>query len=127
MTEHKDFSGQVFPVIADTEYLRCKFNHPAPVVLAGEERRGVRIFPGDDTPRIFINCSLVNAEPPPGSILTNCLTCMKERNVVTSVDTLTIDSKIEVIEHHSDFVYGKYDSIIQGYVDFTPPDEQVID
>ena len=126
MTKGKNFSGQPTPSIIDTEYRRCNFSQPAPIDVAGF-KRGVRLFPGDDTPRTFVNCGMMNAEPPPGSTVTGCLTVVKQMGVVTSTDTITIDGASETVEHHSDFVHGRFDPATGGYEDFPVPDEQVID
>lgn len=126
MTEGKNFSGQATPSIVDTEYRWCTFSFPAPIDVAGK-KRGVRLFPGDDTPRTFINCGMMNVEPPPGSTLTRSRVIIKGFGVVTSSDTITIDGASETVEHHSDFVYGKYDPATGDYVDLATPQEKVID
>lgn len=126
MTAGKNFSGQPTPSIIDTEYRWCNFSQPAPISVGGK-KRGVRLFPGDDTPRTFVNCGMTNAEPPPGSTVTNCLTCIKEHAKVTSADTITIDGVSETVEHHSDFVHGRFDPATGKYIDLPVPEEQVID
>lgn len=126
MTERKNFSGQPTPSIIDTEYRWCNFSQPAPIDVAGK-KRGVRLFPGDDTPRTFANCNMMNAEPPTGSTVTSCLTCIKERGVAASTDTITIDGVSETVDHHSDLVYGRFDPATGGYIDLPSPEEQVID
>ena len=126
MTERKNFTDQPTPSIIDTEYRRCKFNQSAPIDVAGK-MRGVRLFPGDDTPRTFIKCGMVNAEPPPGSTVIGGLHCMKEYAKVTSTDTITIDGVAETVEHHSDVVYGRRDPATDGYVDLPTPEETVVD
>ncbi len=122
----KNFSGQPTPSIIDTEYHWCNFSQPAPIDVEGS-KRGVRLFPDDDTPRTFVNCGMMNAEPPPGSTMTDCLTCIKEREKVTSTDTITIDGVSETVEHHSDFVHGRFDPATGAYEDFPVPDQQVME
>jgi hypothetical protein len=50
----------------DTEYFQCNFMRTQPDE-SGAQPVGHRLFPGDDTPRIFRECNLVNCEPPPNS------------------------------------------------------------
>ncbi len=126
MTERKNFSGQATPSIIDTEYRHCNFTQQEPVDVAGK-KRGVRLFPGDDTPRTFIKCNLMNCEPPPGSTVDDCLTCIKEFLKVTSTDTITIDGESESVRHHSDFVHGRFDPSTGGYIDLDTPEEKVVD
>ena len=126
MTVGKNFSGQPTPSIIDGEYRRCNFSQPTPIDVAGQ-KRGVRLFPTDDTPRTFIECNLTNAEPPPGSTLVQCLTVVKEHRVITSTDTITIDGVSETVDHYSDLVYGRFDPATESYVDLASPEEQVID
>ena len=126
MTKGKNFSGQPTPSIIDTEYRRCNFSQPAPIDVAGK-KRGVRLFPGDNTPRTFIDCGMLNSEPPPGSTLIRSRVPMKGFDIVTSTDTITIDGESESVEHHSDFIYGKYDPVTELYVDLPTPQEKVID
>ena len=114
------------PSIVDDEYVRCNFAQPAPIDVAGR-KRGVRLFPGDDTPRRFVECNLCNAEPPPGSVVVDCLTVVKEFAVVTSTDTITIDGVGETVDHHAHFVHGRFDPATESYVDRGTPDQQVID
>ena len=126
MTERKNFSGQSTPSIIDTEYHWCNFTQPAPIDVAGK-KRGVRLFPGDDTPRSFHYCNLINAEPPPGSTLERCNTTIKTFDQVTTTDTITIDGQAERIDHHSDFAYGRYNPATDEYDDLPTPEEDVID
>ncbi len=107
MTEDKNFSGQQTPSIIDIEYRRCNFSQPAPVDTGGEVYVGVRLFPGDDTPRTFIGCNLCNAEFPPGSVIEECNTTIARRNVETDVDTVTISGEPVVLQHHADYIYGR--------------------
>ena len=126
MTEGKNFSGQATPSIIDTEYRHCNFAQQAPVNVAGK-MRGVRLFPGDDTPRTFIKCNMMNCEPPPGSTVDDCLTCIKEVGKVTSTDTITIDGVSESVDHHSHFVHGRFDPATGGYIDLPTPTRIEVD
>ena len=123
MIEGKNFARTTTPRLIDTEYRDCNFSQSQPIDVDGK-KRGVRLFPGDNTPRTFINCNLVNAEPPPGSTVTNCNTWIIERNAVTSTDSVTVDGTRVEIDHHSDFVHSHY--VNGAYVDQTPT-ERVID
>ena len=58
MTTRRNFAQQATPSVLDTEYVSCRFVQVAP---------HTRIFPGDDTARIFTDCRLVNCDLPPGS------------------------------------------------------------
>lgn len=124
MTEWQNFSGQVTPAIVDTEYRHCNFTQLVPVDDGGL-KRGVRLFPGDDTPRTFINCNMCNCEPPPGSALTKCNGVIKEFGVETTSDTITIDGESVVMQHHSDFIYGCRTAT--GYDDWPSPIEVEVD
>ncbi len=107
MIEGKNFARTTTPRLIDTEYRKCNFSQSQPIDVGGK-KRGVRLFPGDDTPRTFIGCNMVNCEPPPGSTVIHCNTWIIERNVVTSTDSVTVDGITVSIDHHSDFVHSKY-------------------
>ncbi len=126
MTRNRNFVGQVTPSVIDTEYESCNFSQPVPIDLAGL-KRGVRLFPGDDTPRTFVRCNLVNAEVPPGSTIVGGNTTMRESNVLTGSDDIVVDGETLTIEHHSNFVHGRFDPASGSYVDLPSPSEVVID
>ena len=121
MTKNKNFSGQETPSIIDTEYEGCNFSQPAPVDSGGGVMVGVRLFPGDDTPRTFTECNMVNCEPPPGSTLTNCNTTIRASSIVASSDTLTIDGVEATLETKVDRIYGRLKDGAYEYKD-TPTD-----
>jgi len=79
MIKEKNYSNQLTPSDIDTEYQNCNFSQQGETD-GGSGWQPVRIFPGDDTPRTFIECNLGNAIPPPNSILTRCNTTIIERN-----------------------------------------------
>lgn len=96
-TVNKNFMGyDVAAIPLDTEYRNCNFARRAPDT-SGPQPVGVRLFPGDDTPRTFIDCNLINCEVPPGSTVTNCNTAIIEYGVADTVDRLTING----VEIHS--------------------------
>lgn len=123
MTEHKKFSGQTTPSIIDTEYQFCNFTQFAPADVGGL-KRGVRLFPGDDTPRTFINCNMANCEPPPGSTLVDCNTTVAEWHVPTEVDTITINGESMTLQHYSKFTYGRFNPDTWEYDDLPVPHER---
>jgi hypothetical protein len=106
MIERKNFSGQVSPDVGgETEFSQCNFTQPEPV-LDGALYVGVRLFPGDDTPRTFTKCNLVNCETPPGSTMTGCNQSISRTMIVTSTDELVIDGHTIETPFYSDFIYG---------------------
>ena len=105
-TERKNFTGQQTPKIIDGEYRNCNFSQPAPIEVVGK-KVGVRIFPGDDTPRIFFECNLVNCQPPPGSTLTNCNTTLRESVVEVGTEDVTIDGRAVTIKRFADRIHGR--------------------
>ena len=126
MIQGKNFTNwDVKEIPVDDEYRWCNFTQRVPVVV-GEKRRGVRLFPGDDTPRSFINCNLCNCEPPPGSKLINCLRVIKEFRLDSEADTITIDGHEIVLQHHIDRIHGYFNPETGGYDDLpTPQDVEV--
>lgn len=74
----------------DTEYVRCNFMRRQPD-MSGPQPVGVRLFPGDDTPRTFRRCNMINCEPPPGSTLIQCNTKLIEKDVPTVQDRIIVD------------------------------------
>lgn len=117
MIAEKNFSNQdpaTIPV--DTEYQRCNFSRSQPDT-SGAEVVGVRLFPGDDTPRTFIDCNLFNCEPPPGSTLVRCNTWIVTTGELGPTDTLEIDGQVEhTTQYHDRTVHARY---IDGAYDRT--------
>lgn len=58
-------------------YRRCNFAQPNPASL--NPAVGHRLFPGDDTRRVFVECNLQNVETAPG--------CSLERSTAWIVET----------------------------------------
>ena len=79
MISNKNFSGQLTPSEIDTEYSSCNFAQSGETDGLGGWLP-TRIFPGDDTPRTFIECNMTNVLPPPGSTLIRCNTHLIEFN-----------------------------------------------
>lgn len=126
MTSNQNFAGQTTPSVIDTEYERCNFTQFGLRDDAGK-KRGIRLFPGDDTPRTFTRCNLVNAEVPPGSAIIDCNTTIRESGILVGSDDMVVDGEVFRVEHHSDFVYGHFDGDSGLYVDLALPEEQVVD
>ena len=130
MIKNDSFIGQTTPSKIDIEYRNCTFSQPAPIDDNGD-KKGVRIFPGDDTPRTFFECNLVNCEPPPGSTLTNCNTTIRDSNLLVNTDTVTIDGQSTNVEERVDRIYGRFNPTTFEY-DYKPspidiPIEEIIE
>ena len=118
MTKRKNFMNQQTPSTIDDVYVECNFGQDGPDERDGK-KVGVRLFPGDDTPRTFIDCQMTNCEPPPGSKLEGCQTILMERDVLLeSVTVLIGDEEIDA-SRRGQRVYGKYQD--GDYVYFDPP------
>ena len=102
MTERKNFSGQATPSIIDTEYQRCNFAQTLPDPNVPNR---VRIFPGDDTPRTFFRCNLVNCQVPPGSTVVKCNTSIVAPNMLIGSIVITVDGKSSSIEFYGTKFY----------------------
>jgi hypothetical protein len=105
----KNFSNIDPALIPDEqEFVRCNFSRKQPDT-SGPEAVGVRLFPGNDAPRIFIDCNLMNCEPPPGSILVRCNTWIVTTGELAHTEELTIDGVVEhSIQYHDRTVHAKY-------------------
>ena len=97
LTERKNFSGQVTPSVIDSEYRNCNFAQTLPDPNLPNR---VRIFPGDDTPRTFYRCNLVNCEVPPGSTVIKCNTSIVASNMLIGSITVTVDGKSSSIDFY---------------------------
>ena len=116
MIKQKNFSN-VDPssLPADTVYEQCNFVQTVPDT-SGADPKGVRLWPGDDTPRTFINCNLVNCEPPPGSICTSCNHSINKYNVFSHVDEVWVDNVLVHSEDkHNMEMYGRYNPDTESY------------
>lgn len=120
MTKIKNFNGQLTPSIIDTHYDTCTFMQPNCI-----DMKGVRIFPGDDTPRHFKNCLLVNCELPPGSTVSHCNTSIKEHGVIESSEDVVIDGETITVNNYVTRKYGHYDPVTESYVYFPSPQDRV--
>ena len=78
----KNYRDGALPPL-QASYTGFAFAFDNSVERAGK-RVGQRIFPGDDTPRTFTECNLVNCIVPPGSTIVDCNTSILERNISTA-------------------------------------------
>ena len=101
-----NFRNQATPSKIGLVYESCAFAHDLPVDDDGL-MIGNRLFPGDDTPRTFINCNLVNCEPPPGSTLITTNTTIVENGKVVGSDDVTIDGETISTPIIENWIYGK--------------------
>lgn len=108
MIKSKNFQKTAIADIPkDSEYKECNFSRQN-CIEDGGVKKGVRLFPGDDTPRTFIGCNLVNCEPPPGSTCTICNNAITEKQVEMSSEDLVIDGEKIVVKEYADIIYGAY-------------------
>ena len=115
MTKNKNFSNQTTPSVIDTEYKDCNFMQDNCIDVAGQ-KKGVRLFPGNDTPRTFIDCNMTNCEPPPNSIVKKANGdstggTIIGRMVIVATDTVEIDGETIVVNEYADRIYG---SLFEG-------------
>ena len=106
VTKGKNYSGQTTPSIVDTEYVECNFAQPEPVNDGGT-MKGVRLFPGDDTPRTFTHCTMTNCEPPPGSTCDRRCTIREKQKHVSS-EYVTVDGEQIEVKAYANVIHGHY-------------------
>ena len=96
----------------DAVYERCNFSRTQPADATEGAAVGVRLFPGDDTPRTFIDCNLFNCEPPPGSLLQGCNTWIVETGITPSLkedDVVEVDGvEVSRTVYHDRKVLARY-------------------
>jgi hypothetical protein len=114
---NKNFSTtDVADIPVDSEYVGCNFSRRQPDT-GGAQPVGIRLFPGDDTPRTFRNCNLVNCETPPGSTVIDCNTTITEYGVFDFEETITVDGVIvSTTTYEKQVIYGRYDPVGETYV-----------
>lgn len=122
MIQEKNFSNADPASLPDeTEFQLCNFAQRVPITQ-GATRRGVRLWSGDDTPRTFIRCNMVNCEPPPGSTLIDCNTRIIEYDVFAFADEIVIDSVVVSSEDRHDMIlYSRYNPETESYDDDPSP------
>ena len=110
MTRNKNFSGQQTPSIVDDTYYHCNFTQPQPVFYRDGNAYGVRLFPGDDTPRNFIECNLTNCALPPGSTVEGCNRAVVSRHQPIETEDIVVDGRtVTRTTREGDIVHGYYD------------------
>jgi hypothetical protein len=110
MTSSKNFSGQSTPSVVDDTYYRCNFLQPQPVFHRDGSAHGVRLFPGDDTPRSFLECNLTNCKVPPGSAVEGCNTAVVSRNQPTKTEDIVVDGRtVTRPTKEGNTMHGHYD------------------
>jgi len=107
MIKNKSFAGQDTPRLIDTQYESCNFVMRQPAEVDGL-KVGVRLFPGDDTPRTFIKCNLINREVPPGSTVIGGNRAIIEYDVVSTSHVVDIDGEEITMNEYDSVVYGRY-------------------
>lgn len=115
MIEGVNFSGvDLASIPLDAEYRNCNFARESADL--GPPVVGARLFPGDDTPRTFVRCNLVNCEPPPGSTLIQCNTTLLEQGFVVETDTVTVDGvTVASITIEGVRIHGRYNGSTEAY------------
>lgn len=121
MIENKIFANPApNEVPKDSEYRGCMIKFDAPDT-SGASPAGNELWPGDNTPRTFIDCNLINVAPPPGSTLIRTNATVIEYGIAAGSDTLTVDS---VLIHTTNYIlnrtYGRYDDTAT-YVELGTP------
>ena len=106
-SKRKSFAGQDTPRLVDIEYHECNFMMRQPLDVGGL-KVGIRLFPGDDTARTFINCNLMNREVPPNSIIQGGNTAIIVFDVVTSTDSVEVGGETISVDNLSNFCHGRY-------------------
>jgi len=107
-----DMDPALIPV--DTEYERCNFSRSQPDMSGPIV--GVRLFPGDDTPRTFTDCNLFNCEPPPGSTLIRCNTWIAQTGQLAHTDELIVDTVVlDTTQYHKQIRHGRYNPLTESY------------
>ena len=118
---NKNFTTvDVADIPVDTEYVSCNFARPAPDMTVPATPVGIRLFPGDDTPRTFRDCNLINCEVPPGSTVISCNTAVSEYGVFDYEETVTIDGVVvNTTTFTKQVVYGRWNPDTESY-DYYP-------
>jgi hypothetical protein len=94
MIRDKNFTDwDVNDIPVDSIYKNCNFTQRTPDT-SGPNPVGIRLFPGDDTPRTFDHCNMVNCEPAPGSILINCNTAINEYGLDAHTEEIVVDTVV---------------------------------
>lgn len=96
------------PKVDEYRNIVIKFNQPD---TSGPSPVGKELWPGDNTPRRFINCNLINVAVPPGSELIATTAQIVEYDIPVGSDTLTIDG---VVLHTSNYTENRTHGRFRG-------------
>ncbi len=125
MIKGKNFMRiDIADIPVDAKYDSCNFGRRNCIDTAGV-KTGHRLFPGDDTPRTFIRCNLVNCELPPGSTTTNEKNAILERDILLSSEDMVIDGETIVAETRGMRTYGYHVNATGQYEYITPIDTEM--
>ena len=119
---YHDKTGPPDIPLAD-EYRDCNFSQVDCIDDDGD-KKGVRLFPGDDTPRTFTRCNMKNCEPPPLSTCVKCNQAIIEKQVLIDTDTVTIDGHAQEISNYAKRTHGFIENGEYNY--FTTPKDKPI-
>ena len=73
-----------------------------------QQAPGTPLWPGDDTPRRFVDCNLTNAVPPPGSVLVGrCNTTQVDRRVEVGTEDVTVGARTVQIKRYVNRIRGR--------------------
>jgi len=118
--EDKNFSGRdIADIPLADEYYHCNFSRKQPVDNAGVFT-GVRLFPGDDTPRTFRSCNMTNCELPPGSTMIKGNNTIAQFGVLDHADVVTVDGLEVSRQNYTNMIHhGRYNPETGSY-DYLP-------
>lgn len=121
----KNFSGTDIASIPKADvYELCNFRRLSPNT-AGPDPVGQRLFPGDDTPRTFRQCNLINCEVPPGSVIENCNTAIVDYDLPDVVDTITVNgTTVSTRQRFKNRIYGRFNPVTGNY-EYKPTPEDI--
>lgn len=120
VTENKNFSGQRPPSVEDTIYVGCNFSQPQPRLAQGKYV-GRRLFPGDNIPRTFVNCLMMNALPPAGSTVQGRKMTIVQPFVEDGTETVTVNGQTKTIKTYVRIIHGFTDPTTLQPVYFPQP------
>jgi hypothetical protein len=91
----------------DTEYRNCNFSQAAPVDGVGGKEGVPLSFEGNALK--FVECNLMNAQPPAGSIIERCNTTIQEFGIEIDSETVTIDGEDITVPQLANRIHGSLD------------------
>jgi hypothetical protein len=116
----------VNPDRTETAFRRCNFSRAAPIMVDGH-RRGTRIWPDDDTPRVLTRCVCINCEFGPNVELRQCQTSITDFDIVLDRVSFLINGVEYGANVRGSRTYGYFDADTHQVVDHpTPHDSERI-